>query len=234
MQKNNINEFFKLCDEMINEKFIMSYDKISKILKVIANDVTLYGMVEDCLKGFNFDREYKSLVRDGKNNIVNFEDDDKKRIAFIFCLFVEVDNKRIDFYEFLTSVFSSDKSFGEYEKFVNVMLKPFKESAIKLIKDEENLQDEESSERDKSQDKYKEMSKNIMMFQNEINLSKKISGKKKIEYNEILSAIRESLKYKNQIILNALFLFLSKSISREKSVLASYEKLMNEFMSLYK
>ena len=59
MANNNIQNFINSCDDMIKGKFIMADNKISKILESIANNEKLYKLVNDCVNGYNFQKEYE-------------------------------------------------------------------------------------------------------------------------------------------------------------------------------
>ena len=130
MANNNIQNFINSCDDMIKGKFIMADNKISKILESIANNEKLYKLVNDCVNGYNFQKEYEKAYKECENGLFETSKEIKKNVAFLICLFVEVDQHRIKFYDFINKFFKSAGAGNEYEAFVKNMLIPFKEGII--------------------------------------------------------------------------------------------------------
>src|SRR5574344_432748 len=96
---SKISQFVDSCDDMINGKFILADVKITKILNMIAGSEELYRYISECMTGFDFSREFHRAEL--KNNLNGGEfitpSDPQKLVAFVFCLLVECDAKRIDF-----------------------------------------------------------------------------------------------------------------------------------------
>ena len=98
-----IAQFIASCNDMINGKFILADIKITKILNMIANSTELYNYVKECLIDYDFSREYhRAEVKNRLNNgVFTVPNMPNTLVAFVFCLLVECDAKRIDFYNFI-------------------------------------------------------------------------------------------------------------------------------------
>ena len=88
MKDTSIQNFINSCDDMIKGKFIMADNKISKILEAIANNEKLYDLVNNCVSGYNFQKEYERIYKESENGLFEVSKDVKNNIAFVMCLFV--------------------------------------------------------------------------------------------------------------------------------------------------
>lgn len=126
---SKISQFLASCDSMANGKFILADVKITKILNMIAGSEELYRYISECMTGFDFVREYhRAEVKNGLNGgVFAVPQEPKKLVAFVFCLLVECDAKRLDFYSFINENFKIASSTDAYQNFANNLLVPFKE-----------------------------------------------------------------------------------------------------------
>ena len=125
-----INEFIAGCNDMINGKFILAEVKITKILNMIAGSEELYRYITECMNGFDFVKEYhRAEMKNGLNNgVFSAPQQPEKLVAFVFCLLVECDSKRVDFYSFINDNFISKDRHEVYAKFANTLLVPFRDT----------------------------------------------------------------------------------------------------------
>lgn len=232
--KETISDFINYCDDMINGKFIMADSKISKILGSIANNPRLYALINDCLKNYNFHKEYEKSLGEADNGIYEVSQDLKKNIAFVMCIFVEVDHHRIKFYDFISRFFKNAGAGNEYAEFVRTMLKPFKEGVMSQyeIGDFVTIQTQTVETQDVV-DIFQETIDELKILRNEINFSKKISSKKKEEIDIYILGTIEALKLKNKKIISALITALNKELFKEKSIKETYSNLTRLFLKIY-
>ena len=54
----NISAFMSSCDDLINGKFIFAGNKVANILKAISESPELYEVISECLKNFNYEKEF--------------------------------------------------------------------------------------------------------------------------------------------------------------------------------
>lgn len=115
--------FLEKCDELKKCKFIMATSKIKDILKCIVNSPDLYRLFETVTKDFSYP-EYKKkclvTTDDGimRKSCVVLPQTVGQRLAFIFCLLVEIDKDTINLNDFLQIYFREDGSyFASYQSF---------------------------------------------------------------------------------------------------------------------
>lgn len=125
-----INEFIAGCNDIINGKFLLADMKITKLLNMIAGSEELYRYINECMNGYDFSRElHKAEMKNGLNGgSFAVPQNPDKLVAFVFCLLVECDAKRIDFYTFINENFISKDRSDVYSKFANTLLVPFRDT----------------------------------------------------------------------------------------------------------
>ena len=126
---SKIAQFIASCDDMINGKFILADVKITKVLNMIAGSEELYRYISECMVGFDFVKEYhRAEVKNSLNGgIFAVPQEPNKLVAFVFCVLVECDAKRLDFYNFINENFGRESKSEAYKNFANELLIPFKE-----------------------------------------------------------------------------------------------------------
>ena len=124
-----ITQFIAGCNDMINGKFILADVKITKVLNIIAESEELYRFITECMNGFDFSKELHRAEMKNSLNGGSFTapQQPEKLVAFVFCLLVECDAKRIDFYTFINENFISKDRSDVYSKFANTLLLPFRD-----------------------------------------------------------------------------------------------------------
>ncbi len=238
-----ISEFISSTDGLINGKFILADIKISNILKMIASNPSLYAYIKNCLVDFSFEKELSRA--EAKNRVNNgefvFPNDRQKIVAFVFCLLVECDAKRMDFYGFINSNFKADKNGSEYANFAKTLLVPFKEIIIDEFlnqkeessieqKPQKNENVEEKSEIAKLFDRIKPHLEKIM---NNIIMDRRIKSADKETYNFIIKNIMYSFKYEDLNIVNAFISVLDILADKVASFRLPLKDIKSELLIYY-
>ena len=124
---SKISQFIAGCNDMANGKFILADIKITKLLNMIANSQELYGFIKECLTDYDFSREFhRAEIKNRLNNgAFAVPSSPNLLVAFVFCLLVECDAKRIDFYNFINENFPSASKSESYKKFSENLILPF-------------------------------------------------------------------------------------------------------------
>lgn len=140
--KTQVNDFLTKCEELKKCKFIMAPTKIKDLLKSIVNSRTLY----DLFSCVSTDFDYVSAkahclvdVSDGysRRGEVRLPSSSQEKLAFIFCLLVELDRDSINFNWFLQKYFSDDESYyASYFSFCKQIIEPL-EKIISGVFEEE-------------------------------------------------------------------------------------------------
>jgi hypothetical protein len=125
-----ISQFVASCNDMVNGKFILADIKITKILNQIAGSGELYNYIRECMIDFDFSREYhKAEVKNRINGgVFAVPTNPNTLVALVFCLLVECDAKRIDFYTFINENFGMSGKTEAYKNFSQKLLVPFRDA----------------------------------------------------------------------------------------------------------
>ena len=138
--REQIALFLRRCDELMQSKYIIAGTKIGELLQSIAMSDLLYAFFRDATAHFDYagaKRKYMNFAPygDAQKKLL-FPEDPVERLAFVFCLFMEFDNKTMDLGWFLQEYFYEDGSFYEsFYAFCNQVVKPFR-NAVKVMFDE--------------------------------------------------------------------------------------------------
>ena len=159
---SKIAQFLSSCDDMINGKFILADIKITKVLNMIADSEELYRYISECLTGYDFVRElHRSEVKNGLNGgVFAVPTDESKLVAFVFCLLVECDSKRIDFYTFINENFRMAEN--SYQEFSQKLLLPFKN----IISNHFGMSNESQSQIEELTNQYRDDLRQEPIFDN--------------------------------------------------------------------
>ncbi len=124
--KEQVSEFLEKCDELTNCKFIMATTKIKDLLKCIVNSPELYGLFDKVTKDFNYVEQKQACLISGSASFMGkvvLPQTIGQRLAFIFCLLVEIDRDTINLNDFLQVYFREDGSyFASYKAFCNTII----------------------------------------------------------------------------------------------------------------
>lgn len=140
--KEQVLSFLQKCDELKSCKFIMATSKIKDLLKCIVNCPELYRLFETVTRDFDYTAERKACLvntDDGimKRSYIALPRTLGDRLAFIFCLLVEIDRETINFNDFLRQYFAEDGSyFACYEAFCNKIIKSLQEAISQVFEEE--------------------------------------------------------------------------------------------------
>ncbi len=186
-QRRQIDLFLEKCDEVMRSKFIIADTKIGELLKSIATSDILYAFFRQITKNFDYigaQQKYMNFMPDGSTNKrkLLFPEDPAEKLAFIFCLLVDFDNKTFDLGEFLQEYFYEDGSYYEsFYAFSNQVIKPFKNMIKVMFKEEELKKIAEaasaSSEYAKSSDFVDTvLAERDALYRSSVSDSKKVDG----------------------------------------------------------
>lgn len=240
-----VSEFISSVDGLINGKFILADIKISNLLKMIADNPALYAYIKNCLIDFSFDKELSRAEVKNRFNNGEFKlpMERQKVVAFVFCLLVECDAKRMDFYGFINANFKPDRDVSEYANFAKTVLVPFKEIIIdeflnKVQEDEpEKEQELEPNEEAESvnvvNDVFTNISQYLTTMQDNIMVDRRIKAGDKENLNYIIKNIIYSFKYKDMNILNAFISVLDILADKYAALRLPLKDIKSELLSYY-
>lgn len=140
---NSLEEYAKICsliascNDIINGKFILAYNKISALLKNLTASKEVYNLLANHLSSFDFEREFsRAQLRSAKEKtkfvLPNTPD---KILPFVFCVLVNINNHTIDLDQFISEFFTSEDGnhAEEFQRFANEVIKPFRDLIAKAF-----------------------------------------------------------------------------------------------------
>ena len=141
-----INNLINSCDELVNGKFILSEYKIAKILKDIGESKEVYKLLAQCMQNFNFDREFSRAEISLPRKKFVMPEEPEKILPFVFCLLMEINNKKINLNSFLNEYYADEENVDPFTKFADSVVKPFRDIIYNYFKEEENNEQEDNKQ----------------------------------------------------------------------------------------
>ena len=171
----SINTFMNSCDDLICGKFIFAGNKVANILKAINESPELYEVISECLKDFNYEKEFgRAKVKlPTKKGTFKMPEDYTSKIPLVFCMLVEIQENKIDLKQFLADYFDTDDETSQFEKFANEVIVPFKNAIAYLfdIEGANKFKHEEKKEEPKQDSIKKEPSNKLEKYFEDIKVA---------------------------------------------------------------
>ncbi len=258
-EKEKLKNFFASVNEMIGGRFILSDVKVAKVLKNIASSEVLYNLFAECLVNFNYDAE---LAQAKVSNRVNggyfvLPNDERKIVALVFCMLLEIDNQKLNLQSFVTeNFFSADGYNISYSNFALNILVPFKNSVLNLLgvneegesttKDYDEMQknqttiddfiDEEQEIEDETNHKTKILFSNMRVVLYDMITTLNEYRFKDVEKDELTILFRgmiEAVEMENFKIINAFLVAFERIIGKNKYFRNDFEQLKKLLADFY-
>lgn len=172
----DIDEFLTALDKLIASKYILAERKISDVLFQVAQTSHVYNLIAKCMINFDFKAEWKVAT---SSHFFKLPETDEKRVAFIFCLLSNIDDKNIDFTNLIAQYFSTENSFSAYELFSKTVIVEFKRLIIKLL----NIEEEAVAEGDDVSNETIVVNNFVLLEKLVSDLSAKIKSSEKIKHS---------------------------------------------------
>lgn len=125
--KSQVTDFLNKCEEIKNCKFIMATTKIKDLLKSIVNSAELYEVFNTVASKFDYIAAKERYFIDADDSYgrsrIALPDTRGDRLAFIFCLLVEIDRGDIQINAFLQKYYPKDGSYyASYHMFCDEII----------------------------------------------------------------------------------------------------------------
>jgi len=254
--QKKIKIFFDACNELIRGKFILSDIKISRMLKTIATCQTLYSLFSNCLLNYNFDREFRNARISNKVNGGYFvmPTEERKIVALVFCLLLEVDKGSISLQSFVNENFYSSEGYNvSYSNFSINVLVPFKSAILKMLKIKEDgttIPEEEKADQVSIEEiieekripieadydekmLFVELRKSLNELYSIAKRSKRLNIENRDNLLTILDAIHEAINLENLQIVNALMISTKYYSEKDKGMLRYYREMIDILLKFY-
>lgn len=144
--QRSLGVFVEACNDMIRSNFILAKSKLDVVFKTIASDENLKQFFENAVDGYQFKMAKTKCIAstvDGRRlrQIILLPETEKEKVAFLFCLLVEITKDKIDivtdnisFDAFLIRFFGPESDFEKcYISFCEQIVIPFRDSVVKAF-----------------------------------------------------------------------------------------------------
>lgn len=255
LEQRQLVKFFKACNEMINGRFILSDIKIQNILKTIADSTLLYDLFSKAMTNFSFERELAEAKTSNRVNggYFNMPKQRNKILALVFCLLLEVNDKKINLQEFIADNFFSQQGYNiSYSNFSLVMLVPFKNAVMQSFKcNEQGEQTEleqhewennqvamvdvlEQTEQYHEAEKlnYAVLRKALAELVGAIKVNNKLKTDQKEELLIVSNAIADSINAENIKTISALTIAFEYALKKNRAIKPHYEHFLQTFVDM--
>lgn len=125
-----IQEFLVSIKNMLESKYILIDRRVSDILRAIADTNAVYNLIAECMINFDFAYEWRKAT---EGSYLKLPETDAKKIAFIFCLLNNIDDRNIDVTMILERYFSYDLAYSPYDLFCRFVIVEFRRLILKLL-----------------------------------------------------------------------------------------------------
>lgn len=137
--KNELGYFTDSVNKLIEGKLILVDKNIAQVLKCVATVPALCRCLSETVRNTSYVTEF-SRARvtwtkpDGTVEArLKMPTERNRLFAFVVCLLTEVDSGRRNFLDFLKEYYHETDSNKGYEKFVNEVLRPFKQAGETIL-----------------------------------------------------------------------------------------------------
>ena len=256
--QQQLKNFFDACNEMIDGRFILSDIKIARILKAVAESPVIYELITKSLVNFNYEQELRNAKTSNRVNGGYFKMplEEHKIIALVFCLLLEVDNKKLNLQNFITENFFNPQGYNvSYSNFALVMLIPFKNSVMNELncKEDGTMLENRAQAMEQNQIKMEQILEttqvtqptdskrkiqiaNLRIALTELVGAIKVNNKLKVNQKEELlivsNAIADAMKHENLKLISALVIAFEYALNKNRTIKPYYNKFLNAFIEL--
>lgn len=122
MKTGGFGEFIGACESLKNCKIVLAENKITALLKSIADNKQLYSMFGAALVDFDYKSVFTECVL---NNGFIMPEDPKTAIALVFRILLDIDAGKMPLNNFLEAYFYSESINESYARFVLEVIAPF-------------------------------------------------------------------------------------------------------------
>lgn len=162
INERDLEIFNTSADKLIHSTFILADNKIGNFLTAMGQIDDIYYLLANSLKGFDYEKANVDIL---KGNALNLPTNPSEMIAYVFCLLVNIHDKKINFYEFLNQYFVAKNINEAYENFAITVIIPFKNVInVLLTGNEEGVKVKEKTIADELADTCKELAEASINF----------------------------------------------------------------------
>lgn len=129
-EQESLEKFLYATNNLVESKFILIDRNISILLHATVDCEIIYNLIANCMINFDFVSEWKSATN---SNTLNFPEDVTKKIAFIFCMLNNIDDRKLDITKVLEHYFSSNPEIQPYDLFCKTVIIEFRNLILRTL-----------------------------------------------------------------------------------------------------
>lgn len=227
-----LEKFLYATDNILSSKFILIDRNISILLHATVDCSLIYNLIGNCLVNFDFVEEWKNATQE---NALKLPEELSKKIAFIFSMLNNIDDRKLDITKVLDHYFSYDSEVVPYDLFCQNVIVEFRNSILSALniyidgvnnieKTPENEIEEPKNEPSEEQVKLDKMLSLIYKLKDEVRKLKKVRKciLSKTDVIAVISTLEFAIKSKDLEYFYALVLSIK--------VLLNYNKKLKEIV----
>ena len=166
-ENEKFDNFYESINNLTNSKLVFASSYISELLHSIADNDDIYNLIARSMINFDFIEQWQISVSSGR---LVLPEENLKKIAFIFCMLNNIDDKNLDLNKILEHYYSFVPDVHPFEIFKKQIVEVFRdlvfaELNIKLQNEDNNVEQSQYSETP-SFDKFNQ---NLSSFESESN-----------------------------------------------------------------
>lgn len=138
---NKINNFLTSVQNLLDSRSVFAYGYISELLNSVAECNEVYNVIAQCMVNFDFISEWQAAVSE---DTLRLPLQPERRIAFIFSMFTNIDDRNLDLDKILEHYYSNHEDITSFEVFKQEVVIEFRNlilAALGLPLDYENMMD---------------------------------------------------------------------------------------------
>lgn len=195
----NVQTVLASCDELIYGRFIFAENIIAKILQEISESEEIFDLIKECMKNFNFDKEFNraKVKLPTKDGYFIMPESKAIILPLVFCILVDIRDRKLNFHDFLKNYFMSE-SIDEFQNFAESVIIPFK-NAIMYCFDMEDYQTKEIKEPQSGQEIVEEVEQEAKASKPEISFDEEKLNVLFKDFELILDQMKEELKTERHV-----------------------------------
>ena len=212
----NIKELAMLnnaCTELLAGKYILIDIKIKSILNIIDTDEKIKDIVSSCVSKHNFIDQYNSVISNSLSDLK----DNSQIVAFVYNLLFRLNNKELDFKNFLNALYPNLEVEDQIANFGKDLIIPFSKSISNIFVNRHVIVD--SSEYQNNH--YNKIKKVIELILSNID-NYKLDLNSKDEYTMLLNSLYEASDKNNKNLVYSLMIAIDYFTKCHKKARKTY------------
>lgn len=225
-----IDNFLNAISSMLESKYILIDRKISDILYAIANTRDVYNVIAVAMINYDFKTSWRQAVN---STFIKLPEDENDRIAFIFCLLNNIDDKNLDITMVLDKYFSYDLETKPYELFCKNIIVEFKRLILKKLG--LDYQKEVVFEGEPEHyDEFEMLSNMLRDFVHFLAVKKKVKLYKvsKENFIAVVSTFEQAVKEKNVGYFYSFLVMIDSALVKNKELKLKFKAIKNLAMDI--